>query len=300
MRLEKLHQFITIAEHQSFSKAAKALYISQPSLSISINHLEKELGYKLFDRNTNGTTITEAGEQALALCKKIIATVDQMHQVQNDAKESAATMQIALCPLLTSLTESKLLLPFTALHPHLNIVINQRPIFELIEQIDKGIMNLGFICIIQSNWEQIQALIAQSSLASKVLVQNGRFYAFANKQHPLFGRSQITTTELLSENLLIHKMNTKKIIEETSANHILVTDYDIAQQLLVHKPWCIVLPDFYAKDNNNLANGAIGQLNISDYQISYTLLALYNTHTPLTFWEKNFLNHVSRYFQAES
>ncbi len=54
--------FLKVTEHMSFTKAAEELFVSQPSVSRQIRHLEKELGYQLFDRhNKNTITLTPAG-----------------------------------------------------------------------------------------------------------------------------------------------------------------------------------------------------------------------------------------------
>lgn len=53
----------TIAEEKSISKAAKRLYIAQPSLSQSLQKLEEQLGVALFHRTSSGLTLTYAGER---------------------------------------------------------------------------------------------------------------------------------------------------------------------------------------------------------------------------------------------
>ena len=50
MRLEQLQQIIEIEKQQSISKAARALFMGQPSLSSSLNSLEGEIGVRLFER----------------------------------------------------------------------------------------------------------------------------------------------------------------------------------------------------------------------------------------------------------
>ena len=51
MNINKFSYVLAIAEYQNMTKAAEALYISQPALTKSLNLLEAELGVKLFDRN---------------------------------------------------------------------------------------------------------------------------------------------------------------------------------------------------------------------------------------------------------
>ena len=61
-----------IYENQSFSKAAKKLYISQPALSSIIKKAEDELQLPIFDRSTNPISLTKAGEYYIAAIKEII------------------------------------------------------------------------------------------------------------------------------------------------------------------------------------------------------------------------------------
>src|SRR5690554_281171 len=56
-----LVQALTVAEYLSFHRAAKALGVSQPSVSARIRTLEEDLGVRLFERNTRGVRLTEAG-----------------------------------------------------------------------------------------------------------------------------------------------------------------------------------------------------------------------------------------------
>lgn len=61
--MERANNYVLkIYQMKSFSKAAKALYISQPSLSATIKKLESELGFQIFDRTTNPLSLTRKGE----------------------------------------------------------------------------------------------------------------------------------------------------------------------------------------------------------------------------------------------
>ena len=61
MELRELRYFLAVAREQNITKAAEALYISQPSLSKQMQNLENEIGRPLFARGSRKVTLTEAG-----------------------------------------------------------------------------------------------------------------------------------------------------------------------------------------------------------------------------------------------
>ena len=63
MDFKQITYIIKVAECRNITKAARELYISQPSLSQLISKAEEELGIRIFDRNTNPVTLIYAGKR---------------------------------------------------------------------------------------------------------------------------------------------------------------------------------------------------------------------------------------------
>lgn len=72
MELKQLHYFLKVAEFLNFSRAAEALYISQPALSYQIAELERELGTELFTRDRRKVYLTPAGMALVEPAKSIL------------------------------------------------------------------------------------------------------------------------------------------------------------------------------------------------------------------------------------
>lgn len=88
MEIQQLRCLIAVAEHGSFTKAAAAVHLTQPSLSHAVAKLEAEFRVKLFYRSARGVTLTPAGElltkparQALSALENIESTVASLHGV---------------------------------------------------------------------------------------------------------------------------------------------------------------------------------------------------------------------------
>lgn len=76
MNLFYLRYFVTLAHEKHYTKAAKLLCITQPSLSHAIDQLETELGVQLFEKSGRNTTLTRFGEDFLACAERTLGTLD--------------------------------------------------------------------------------------------------------------------------------------------------------------------------------------------------------------------------------
>ena len=75
MTIQQLTYFLATVEHGSFSGAARALYLTQPSISEQVRQLESELGIALFARAGRGLVLTEAGRRFRPAAERVLADV---------------------------------------------------------------------------------------------------------------------------------------------------------------------------------------------------------------------------------
>ena len=71
MNLKQLEAFVKVAEGGSFSKAAKDLFLTQPTISAHISSLEKELNARLFVRNTKEVSLSDDGTELYKYAKQM-------------------------------------------------------------------------------------------------------------------------------------------------------------------------------------------------------------------------------------
>ena len=77
MELEQLRMFLAVAEHESFSAAAKALFVSHSTTSRAVSALERELGKPLMLRRGRTVSLTPAGEVLQREARKILEMAEQ-------------------------------------------------------------------------------------------------------------------------------------------------------------------------------------------------------------------------------
>ena len=81
MDLRDIRAFIAIAEEQSFTRAARRLFVSQPPLTRQIHGLEEELGVTLFVRSKQGAQLTEEGRLLLDKARDLSAHATEFMNV---------------------------------------------------------------------------------------------------------------------------------------------------------------------------------------------------------------------------
>ena len=76
MTLQQLKYVLVISATGSMNKAADQLYVSQPSLTASVQELEKETGIKIFNRSGRGVTLTNDGAEFIQYARQVVGQFD--------------------------------------------------------------------------------------------------------------------------------------------------------------------------------------------------------------------------------
>ena len=72
MNIQQLRYVVAIANSGTFREAAEKMYVGQPSLSIAVRDLEKELGFKIFHRTSSGTFLTRRGMEFYEKAQELV------------------------------------------------------------------------------------------------------------------------------------------------------------------------------------------------------------------------------------
>ena len=96
MNLKQLEAFVEVAEGGSFSKAAKTLFLTQPTISAHISALEKELEVRLFVRNTKEVNMSDDGQKLYRYARQIVDLEKRIEEEFGAAKEEGFVKDILM------------------------------------------------------------------------------------------------------------------------------------------------------------------------------------------------------------
>src|SRR5688500_7487497 len=91
--------FLAVADHGSFTEAARHLRVGQPTVSRRLAELEERLGYALFDRSVEGATLTSQGERWLPPARRMAEWAGELFTTAEHADSSpSGTVRITAAP----------------------------------------------------------------------------------------------------------------------------------------------------------------------------------------------------------
>ncbi|MGL5941452.1 MAG: LysR substrate-binding domain-containing protein [Waterburya sp.] len=209
MTLEQLRIFLAVVEHLHFTRAANALYITQPAVSAAIQNLEGEYGVKLFNRIGRHIEITEAGKLLEVEAQKIL---DRVAITKRGLKE-LNDLQRGELRLGASFTVGNYWLPekiskFKQLYPNLSINCTLANADKIIKGTLTGFYDLGLLA------GEIK-LSLQNSLEHKI-VGSDRLQIVVGKSHPWYKRHTINVEELTTTSWIMREpgSGTQQIFEQ--------------------------------------------------------------------------------------
>lgn len=137
--LQQLNAFREIASCRSFSHAAAALHISQPSLTAAVKNLEQALGARLFNRTTRRVELTDAGRELLPTVERVVAELEMAREnVADLASVRRGRVAIGALPSMSADLVPRVLLSFSRMYPEIDVKLKDAVAGKLIDLVRSG------------------------------------------------------------------------------------------------------------------------------------------------------------------
>jgi LysR family cyn operon transcriptional activator len=146
MDLRKLEIFVCVADQNSFSKAAAALHMAQPAVSIAVRKLEESFNCRLFDRRGRRISLTAQGSDAYQRARAILNEVNEFsdHMIRTD-NLITGELSIACPSMLATYYLPSLLNRFLANYPGLTATVTQAGTRHIKQMLIEDEIEIGVI-----------------------------------------------------------------------------------------------------------------------------------------------------------
>ena len=195
MDLRRLEIFAKVAELKSFSRAAEALLLTQPTVSEHVRALEAEVGAQLLDRLGRGAAPTRAGELLLGYARRLLALAREARQALDQFQGRVSGELI----VGGSTIPGEYVLPaligrFKVTYPDISICLLIGSSHHVSQWVDEGRVEVGVVGAAPVP----RTLVSRELMADELVV-------VVPSGHPWTGREEVTLDEVQKEPLLVRE-----------------------------------------------------------------------------------------------
>ena len=194
MNIQQLRYVVAIANSGTFREAAEKMYVSQPSLSISVRDLEKELGFKIFRRTSSGTFLTRRGMEFYEKAQELVKGFDVFQNQYANPEEEKDEFSIAsqhydfLPPTITA---------FSQQYPdYKNFRIFESTTVQILDEVAQGHSEIGIIYLNNQNQKGIMQRVEKLGLEVIELIPF-QTHIYLREGHPLAKKKELVMEDLV-------------------------------------------------------------------------------------------------------
>lgn len=265
MEIRQLATFIRVAQFKSFSRAAESLGYSQSAVTVQIRQLEEELNTRLFDRMGKRIALTDTGERFFSHACDVISQVNQARMSVAATTELHGTLHIGTIESLTCLKLPAVLHRYRQHHPKVSIHITVGEPEELIEQMERGELDMIYVLdepLYSNNWHKLMeqreeiVFVASASLGEAL---GGRELTTEELvQYPFFLTEQDNYRRVLNRRLAARRCILTPSLECSDTSFLIrMLEIDRGVSFL---PWYAV--------ESSVRQGKLVRLSVADFYIS--------------------------------
>lgn len=294
-RLEELATLCKVIEQKSFSRAAELIGLSQPAVSMQVKSLEAEFGVELLHRDGFDVVPTESGRAVYEFACQIVSLYEKSRQCVLELNGEAG----GRLPVGASMGPGEALLPlllgqFKARHPQVDIALRVGDSSEIIDDVFKGRVELGFVGIARRDRHLNFEPFIRDQL---VLV--------AHPDHPWASRPYISLVELSQAPLILqqygsgataflHEALSEYSIDASShLNVIMELGLQESTKAAVRAGFGVTIISKLGIIEE-LQRGVLVEIPIEGIELSRDLYVVYRRTSPLTNLTRNFLEFARR------
>ncbi|XKM14415.1 LysR family transcriptional regulator [Orbaceae bacterium ac157xtp] len=186
LSIKQLRAFMALAETENFTRASEKVNLSQPAFSALIATLEKEIGYRLFDRDTRKVQLNSEGLHFIEIARNMISSYENsVNEIKARAKGEDGKVTLAMLPSIAVQWVPELLAKFNKLNPNINIQLMDTQWDRCLQSIINHTADLALTA----------GTPVLNELSSEVLFADN-FYLICHKDHPLTQQKFVQLSDL--------------------------------------------------------------------------------------------------------
>src|SRR5918992_4177594 len=192
MRTEQLDTFVEVARRGSVSRAAEALYVTQPTLTARLKGLEQDLDAKLFVRSQRGMRLSDAGRAFLPYAERSLDAVSSGRRLLSElARGEGGQLALGAAPAVSTYVLPRILTRFRRTHPKVSLAVRTGHSEEVLELVLREQVQIGLGRLLRH--PQVEA----------IPLYEDELMLVVDPKHPLADQGAVGPDELLEVQLIL-------------------------------------------------------------------------------------------------
>lgn len=206
MRLEQLQAFVEVAQRQSVSRAADALFVTQPTLTARLKGLEQELGSKLFIRSGRGMRLSDAGRAFLPYAERSVGAASAGKRLLEELlRGQTGQLSLGAAPAVSTYVLPRILTRFRRTHPRVQLAVRTGHSEEILDLVLQEQVQVG-----------LGRALRHPQIAATPLYED-ELVLVADPKHPFADQGRIAAEEMSDVQLIL--------FDRTSSYHRVTNEF---------------------------------------------------------------------------
>jgi DNA-binding transcriptional LysR family regulator len=305
MNLEQFRYIKEVSQCRSISKAAKQLFLTQPTISNAIHNFEEEVGYKVFRRSNQGVELTEDGEKLMGSIDIILNEVDNIRNANTGDGYINGDVYVDASPTICSTIMPKVIIACKQAYPGITVHVKETFPDKSMTSLLAGMANISLTSFVGvEKFKNLQTSLGVRNFeAEHLLTEN--FVLYTGKDNPLAGAEAVEVLDTYDHPWIIQQENSYEencmiLGEDEICPNSIITFQDkdsVKQAIAANLGVAVMASSFAGEEDPYVTSGLIHRVALTDVQLNTMHVLVTPKKRKFSAVERCFLDELKKFYQ---
>ncbi len=305
MNLEQFRYIKEVVQCRSISKAAKQLFLTQPTISNAIHNFEEEVGYKVFRRSNQGVALTEDGEKLMGSIDIILNEVNNIRNAKEGDDYINGDVYVDASPTICSTIMPKVIIACKQVYPGITVHVKETFPDKSMTSLLAGMSTISLTSFVGvEKFKNLQASLGVRNFEAEHLLTE-HFMLYTGKQNPLANETAVEVLDTYAYPWIIqqehsYEENCMILGEDEICPNSIITFQDkdsVKQAIAADLGVAVMASSFAGEEDPYVTSGLIHRVGLTDVQLSNMHVLITPKKRKFTTVERCFLDELKKFYQ---
>lgn len=305
MNLEQFRYIREVALCRSISKAAKQLFLTQPTISNAIHNFEEEVGYKVFRRSNQGVELTEDGENLMSSIDLILNEVENIRNSNESGDYVTGDVYVDASPTICSTIMPRVIIACKQNYPGITVHVKETFPDKSMTSLLAGMSNISLTSFVGvEKFKNLQTSLGMRNFEAEHLLTE-HFMLYTGKDNPLASEKEVEVLDTYAYPWIIqqersYEENCMILGEDEICPNSIITFQDkdsVKQAIAADLGVAVMASSFAGEEDPYVAAGLIHRVGLTDVQLSTMHVLITPKKRKFSAVERCFLEELKKYYQ---